>query len=114
MSGTTATKLLAVTLRYSGIRRPYWMKTTIKHLGLKRGQVYLFKNSEEICGKLRSISELVEVKHVIIRNYANPYGISRLNDRGELFLGDVADRAGGLESDAVESSGKQAFLTSEK
>ncbi|KAI6654748.1 hypothetical protein LOD99_2627 [Oopsacas minuta] len=81
-------KMLAVTLRNSAIRRPYWIKGIIKSLGLKKGPIYLLKNTEVTCGKLKHLSALVIVKHVTIRNYANPYGTSRLNERGELFLGD--------------------------
>ena len=80
--------MLAVTLRNSGIRKPYWIKGILRNLGLKKGPIYLLRNTEATCSKLKHLSSLVIVKHVTIRNYANPYGTSRLNERGELFLGD--------------------------
>ena len=88
MSGAEIPKLLAVTLRNSAIRRPYWIKGIVKSFGLKKGPVFLMRNTEVTCSRLKYLSKLVIVKHVTIRNYANPYGTSRLNERGELFLGD--------------------------
>ena len=88
MAGAAVPKMLAVTLRNSGIRKPYWIKGILKNLGLKKGPIFLLRNTEATCSKLKYLSALVVVKHVTIRNYANPYGTSRLNERGELFLGD--------------------------
>lgn len=88
MASAEVPKMLAVTLRNSGIRKPYWIKGILKNLGLKKGPIYLLRNTEATCAKLKHLSALVIVKHVKIRNYANPYGTSRLNERGELFLGD--------------------------
>ena len=97
MSGAEIPKLLAVTLRNSTIKKPYWVKDIAKSFGLKRGPVVLLRNTEVTCSKLKFLSKLVIVKHVTIRNYANPYGTSRLNERGELFLGDTENLNQALE-----------------
>ena len=74
---------------------------------LKRGPIVLVKNTEHNCAKLKYLSKLVVVKHVTIRNYANPYGTSRLNDRGELFLGDTKNLNQALEGLASKEHVKQ-------
>ncbi|XP_077584562.1 large ribosomal subunit protein uL30m [Stigmatopora nigra] len=83
-------KLHIVTRVKSALRRPYWEKDMVKHLGLQKAHVpVIHKNTPSVNTRLKFIKHLVRVEPL-----KTPYGLpaerdmaeSFINSRGELII----------------------------
>ncbi|XP_057709461.1 39S ribosomal protein L30, mitochondrial [Corythoichthys intestinalis] len=83
-------KLHIVTRVKSAMRRPYWEKNLVKHLGLEKAHVpVIHKNTPSVNYRLKVIKHLVRIEPL-----RTPYGLpseqdmadSYINSKGELII----------------------------
>ncbi|KAM9342038.1 large ribosomal subunit protein uL30m [Pholidichthys leucotaenia] len=83
-------KLHIVTRVRSVIRRPYWEKEIVKHLGLQKAHVpVIHKNTPAVNSQLKFVKHLVRIQPL-----KTPYGLpteqdmadTYINSRGELII----------------------------
>ena len=88
-SRQAAHKLHVVTLKRSGISRPYWQKRTLEALGLTKLQKsVVHKNTPSVNGMLASVKELIDVKPLVVRDdlEASPSRGEMMLHNGECFV----------------------------
>ena len=82
-------KLFAVTLRRSRIRRPWWIRRTLDALGLKKThQTIICKNTPSVNGQLKQIKDMIKVSPVVFRTDIenSPNGGEMLLDNGHFYI----------------------------
>ncbi len=86
-------KLFAVTLIRSRISRPWWIRQTLDALGLKKiGKTMIHKNTPSICGLLKQVKDMVNIKPLVIRtdSDSSPAKIESLLDNGVFIVTEKA------------------------
>ncbi|XP_019750046.1 large ribosomal subunit protein uL30m [Hippocampus comes] len=95
-------KLHIVTRVKSVMRRPYWEKVMVKHLGLQKGNVpVIHKNIPAVNCRLKFIKHLVRIEPL-----RTPYGLpseqdmadSYINSKGELIVRRLLNPTKAIES----------------
>uniref|UniRef100_H3D8N6 Large ribosomal subunit protein uL30m n=1 Tax=Tetraodon nigroviridis TaxID=99883 RepID=H3D8N6_TETNG len=75
-------KLHIVTRVRSVIRRPYWEKDMIKHLGLEKSHVpVIHKNTPAVNSQLKFVKHLVRIQPL-----KTPYGLPAEQDMADTFI----------------------------
>lgn len=100
-SRQAAHKLHLVTLKRSGINRPYWQKRTLQALGLtKLHRSVVHKNAPSVNGMLASVKELIDVKPLVIRTdvESSPSGGEFVMHNGQCFLKQTVLEGAGAEN----------------